>query len=434
MAPMPGETAVYDIRVTNHLGQPVQADLSLALVDLAVLTLMPDNAPPIVEAFYKLQPLRSQTGGSLFISGEGLEPEIPLEGGFGGGGGGGEEARSAVALEEEDEARREFPDTAYWAANISTDADGAATVEIPLPDSLTTWRLSSKAVTADTLVGQSAVDVQVSLPLLVRPVTPRFFTVGDVVMLGAIVNNSTGDALETAVTLQATGLTLNDAATQTVTVPANGRQLVQWQVVVDDVEFADLTFRVAGGDYRDASKPTLGVGPNQLIPVYRYTGQDVVGAAGVLDEADRRVEAILLPDGVDLRQGSIDATLSPSLAAALLDSLEAIEQRDYDLDCAHSVAYRLIPNVATAVALRELDLNSSLLAQLDPLVQSDIDRIGQLAKPNGGWGWCYTLERDPFLSSHILLALLKAEQAGYTVPSQVMDEAVGYLAGLLSPT
>lgn len=430
---VPGETAVYDIRVTNYLGQPVQADLSLALVDLAVLTLMPDNAPPIVEAFYKPQPLRSQTGGSLFISGEGLEPEIPLEGGGFGGGGGGDEARSAVALEEEDEARREFPDTAYWAATISTNADGTATVEIPLPDSLTTWRLSSKAATADSLVGQSAVDVVVSLPLLVRPVTPRFFTVGDVVTLGAIVNNNTGDALETAVTLQATGLTLNDEATQTVTVPANGRQLVQWQVVVEDVESADLTFRVAGGDYRDASKPTLGVGPNQLIPVYRYTGQDVVGTAGVLDEADRRVEAILLPDGVDLRQGSIDATLSPSLAAALLDSLKAIERRDYDSECAHSVAYRLIPNVATAVALRELDLNSSLLTQLDTLVPSDIDQIGQLAMPNGGWGWCYTRERDPFLTSHILLALLKAEQAGYTVPSQVMDDAVNYLAGLTTP-
>ena len=53
-----------------------------------------------------------------------------------------------------------------------------------MPDSVTTWRLSSKAVssydaTGETLVGQSSSDVVATLPLLIRPVTPRFFVVGD---------------------------------------------------------------------------------------------------------------------------------------------------------------------------------------------------------------------------------------------------------------
>ena len=96
--------------------------------------------------------------------------------------------------------RQDFPDTAFWQANLTTDANGQAIVEIPLPDSLTTWRLSSKAVTQEkTLVGQNSVDIITTLPLLVRPVTPRFFTAGDVVELGAIVNNNTGEELETAV-------------------------------------------------------------------------------------------------------------------------------------------------------------------------------------------------------------------------------------------
>ena len=293
----PGDTAVYTLSVTDYQGNPVQADLSLALVDLAVLTLKDDNAPNIVEAFYARQPYRSRLGTGLVFSGEGYPVEIPVEQlGLGGGGAGDTVAETTVARlnegDEEDDVRKDFPDTAFWQASISTDGNGQATIEIPLPDNLTTWRLSSKAVTADTLVGQNEVDIITTLPLLVRPVTPRFFTVGDVVELGAIVNNNTEDALETAVSLEATGVTLLGESSQTVSVPANGQMLVRWPVTVNNVTGVDLTFRVEGGGYADASKPTFGDGD---IPVYRYVADDIVATAGQLDEVGRRVEAILLP-------------------------------------------------------------------------------------------------------------------------------------------
>ncbi|MGD2079204.1 MAG: Ig-like domain-containing protein, partial [Chloroflexota bacterium] len=73
----PGETAVYDVEITDFQGRPVQASFSLALVDLAVLSLLPDNAPHIHEAFYSRQPMRSNTGSGLIQTGEGLEIEIP---------------------------------------------------------------------------------------------------------------------------------------------------------------------------------------------------------------------------------------------------------------------------------------------------------------------------------------------------------------------
>ena len=69
------------------------------------------------------------------------------EGGKGGGGGGGGPEMASV--------RREFPDSAYWRANVTTDADGKAQVQVTLPDNLTTWTMDARAVTADTRVGQS---------------------------------------------------------------------------------------------------------------------------------------------------------------------------------------------------------------------------------------------------------------------------------------
>lgn len=425
----PGDTAVYDIRVTDSNGNPVQADLSLALVDLAVLTLKEDNAPPILEAFYSPQPLRSQTGSGLFVSGEGLEPEVPLQGGgFGGGGGDGMAEAALARLDEEDDVRRDFPDTAFWEASIQTDAAGTATVEIPLPDTLTTWRLGSKAVTTDTLVGQSSVDVQVTLPLLVRPVTPRFFTVGDVVELGAIINNNTNEAIDTTVSLEAEGVTLNGDATQTVSVPANGRSLARWEVTVDDVEFADLTFRAEGGGYSDATKPSFGVGPDNQIPVYRYDAQDFVGTAGELDEAGRRVEAVVLPPYVDTRRGSVDLQLSPSLAAAIIEALDVLQQEEYDPACAPAVIDRLFPNVATARAIDELGLDSeTMAAQLSELIPQDVNRLESLIRSDGGWAWCFSTESDPWFSAYAVLALAKAQQAGYDVNGDILARGVGYV-------
>jgi uncharacterized protein YfaS (alpha-2-macroglobulin family) len=398
---------------------------------LAVLTLKEDNALPIIEAFYAQQPYRTQTGAGLFVSGEGVEPEVPVEAlGLGGGGGGGE-ADSALARavgDEDDDVRKDFPDTAFWAAKVDTGLNGRATVDIPLPDTLTTWRLSSKAVTADTLVGQASVDIVSTLPLLVRPVTPRFMTVGDVIELGAIVNNNTDAAIEATVSLAGTGITLSEGAEQTINVPARGQQLVRWPVTVNDDLDADLTFRVSGGGFSDATKPRSGQGPDRLIPIYRYDAEDVVGTSGVLNEAGRRVEALLLPENVDTRQGTVEINLTPSLAAALLETLEAQNQLDYVPSCAHAVANRLLVNAAMSLAVSELALDRpDLILAFNQEIPAAIDQIEALLLPGGGWGWCYAETPDPAMTALVLLALVQAERAGYVVDTAVTEQATGYL-------
>ncbi|HZD09720.1 MAG TPA: Ig-like domain-containing protein [Candidatus Binatia bacterium] len=423
----PGETVTYDIHVTNYAGEPEQAELSLALVDLAVLTLKEDNAPPIVDAFYAREPYRSRTGSGLFVSGEGREVEIPQEQlGLGGGGGGGAAEEAPRALQEEDDVRRDFPDTAFWQADLMTDENGEATVDIPLPDSVTTWRLSSKAVTGDSLVGQTSVDIVATLPLLIRPVTPRFLTVNDRVQLGAIVNNNTSQSLDVDVTLEGSGVTLSSEAAQSVTIPANGQQLVRWQVTVDDVTHADLTFRAQGGEYSDATKPTFGEGPDQLIPVYRYDAEDLAGTSGVLDEAGRQVEAILVPPEVDPREGSVQVTMSPSLAAAMTEALQYVDEEvEIESACAHAVVNKFLPNLVTVRALRELGLEQpELEGRLDDVVQGSIARLAALQMADGGWGWCFASTSNDYLTAYVLFGLAKAQEAGYDLAAIDLDRAL----------
>ncbi len=430
----PGESAIYEIQVVDHQGNPVQAQLSLAMVDLAVLTLQEDNAPDIMNAFYERQPIRSQTGSGLIVYGEGLELEIPQEApGFGGGGGGEAAIASPDALEEDDTVRRDFPDTAFWDPAVVTDESGRATIEISLPDSLTTWRLSSKAVSdnltsSETLVGQTSQDVVSTLPLLIRPITPRFFTVGDRLELGAIVHNNTDNALETTVELEASGLQLQGPETQVINILPQSSQLVRWPVIIPDVTSANLTFSAESGNLRDATKPSFGISPDQHLPVVRFTGEDIVGTSGVLDEDGRRVEAILLPSQVDEHQSEILIQLNPSLAAALLNTLESVQGRTRSQACAHSIAERLQPNAATALALQQLDITRPELAEdLDSTIPRDIVALKDLQHQNGGWGWCYSSKSDPYLSANILFSLAIAQKAGFVIDEEMLDLGLNFL-------
>jgi hypothetical protein len=427
----PGDTASFTVTLTDSAGNPATADVSLALVDLAVLLLKEDNAPHIVEAFYAPQPLRSQTGSGLFISGEGLEAEVPLQGGGFGGGGGDVAAAESARVEDEDESvRDDFKDTAYWEATLPV--SGSATVEIPLPDNLTTWRLSSKASNQDTIVGQNFVEIQVQLPLQVRPVTPRFFTVGDALRLGTNVDNNTDQDIEATVSLEALGLAINGEAEQVVTVPANGRVFVSWDTVVQDVQFADLTFRVEGGGYTDASKPTIGTTQDGLMPVYRFNGRDFVATAGELEEPGRRVEAVILPQGVDPSQGEVDIVLQPSLAAAIIDSFDAlVEPESYLSDCASTYADRLIQNTATQKAVEDLGVREDLLEALNGQITTDTSRLKALVHSDGGWGWCFDQESDEWITAYSLLALVRARDLGYEVDEALIDNAATFVRSRL---
>src|SRR3954447_23449095 len=210
--------------------------------------------------------------------------------------------------------REQFSDTAYWNANVTSDAAGKASVQVQLPDNLTTWVMRGVGLTGDTRVGEGAVEVVASKPLLIRPVTPRFFVVGDTAELSANVSNHTNSALDVQVGLATRGRTINAQITQPVQIPANGEAAVTWPALAQDVTSADLVFTAVSGQYGDASRPRLATGPEGTLPVYRYSAPEVVGTGGQLEAAGSRTEAIGLPPNIDPRNGELTVRLDPTPA------------------------------------------------------------------------------------------------------------------------
>ncbi len=98
----------------------------------------------------------------------------------GGGVGGGALAVGDVeAAPEPIRLREYFPETLLWQPALITDDKGRATLNVPLADSITTWRLSASASTAAGGIGSAEKSLRVFQDFFVEPDLPRFLTQKD---------------------------------------------------------------------------------------------------------------------------------------------------------------------------------------------------------------------------------------------------------------
>ncbi|MHB0875612.1 MAG: Ig-like domain-containing protein [Anaerolineae bacterium] len=404
----PGDEAVFNITARDVEGNPVQAEMSLELVDKSVLALAESTQQSLVDYFYSKRSLGVQTTLTMAISTEDLEEGLPAQGKGGGGGG---EPGGVV--------REDFPETAFWEPTLRTDADGRATVAVTLPDNLTTWRLQAKAVTADTLVAEEEVDIVSTKELLLTPILPRFLVSGDTAMVGAVVHNNSGQSLTAQVSLAAEGLA-TQAEPQSVTIAAGGRTTVTWEVTAVNVGDASITVSTTAEQYSDAVK--------QSLPVYGMTVAEVVATSGQVGPGETIVEGVAAPPRYG--DGELTVEVDATLAAGMIPGLTYLEH--YPYECVEQTLSRFLPNVVTSRALRQLGLeNADLTQNLAEQVAVGLQKLYGNQHVDGGWGWWYADDSNPFLSAYVVYGLAQARDAGYSVDEGVFDRAVAFLVDSL---
>ncbi|MCU0520537.1 MAG: Ig-like domain-containing protein [Anaerolineae bacterium] len=458
----PGEDVTYTLTARGHNGEPVSgAELSLDLVDKAVLSLMP-RTQDILSGLYGRRILQVSTACDLSLSmnrylqqlaedldiaqlaadGQGardesvempaMEAPAPMATAMPAAATG-----AGAALPEGVEIRSDFADTAYWTARLLTDTRGQASATVTLPDNLTTWVARSVGLTAETLVGEGQAEVVATKPLLVRPVAPRFFVVADRAQLAANVSNNTDGTLDVEVRLTAEGLVLDTATPglQTIAINPHSESKVTWWVTIDDVTQTDLIFSAVSGTYSDASRPRLTTGPDGTLLVLRYSAPDTVGTAGQLTDGGTRTEAIALPPVLDERRGELTVQLDPSLAAGMQDGLRYLEH--YEYECTEQTVSRFLPNVLTYHALSSLGIDQpDLAARLPDLLDEGLAKLYAQQNPDGGWGWWHRAQEpqsNPYVSGYVVFALLRARQADLRIDQQVLQKGLAYVAAQIQP-
>jgi len=339
----PGEKATYTLKTADAAGKGVPAELSLAVVDAAVLALAEDGGRDMLDSFWRRRGLGVTTAATLSQSIDRHNASLSQENKGAGDGG------------ENITVRREFPDTAYWNPSVRTDEKGEATVTVDLPDNLTTWRATAKGVTTSTQVGSASSDVLASKSLLLRPAFPRFLLMGDRLTLATLLHNYTENEVEVEVGLSAKGVQPDGSdsfAVQRVRIPAGDQRKLDWPARVEIV---------AGGGSRATltltAKPLAQGVPGDSVeltlPVHTLTTAEVVATSG--EVSDSTTELVRLPEGINPALGELTIDdLRPPLAAGMRYSARFLDEFPYE--CTEQTVSRFLPRVVMQRAFGKLGL------------------------------------------------------------------------------
>ncbi|MGE3273933.1 MAG: alpha-2-macroglobulin [Vicinamibacterales bacterium] len=415
----PQEPGVFSLQVTDAEGQPVQAEVSLAVIDEAVFGVKADDTPDPVRFFYRREYSRVGTVFSreYYFTGFSGSEQLQLA----------QRRRRPFTLADfkgepqaQPAVRKDFPDAIYWIGDLTTDAEGRARVSVRYPDALTTWRLTARAVTPDTRVGIGVARTTTTKDLIVRVLTPRFLTEGDEVVLPTLVHNYREGERQATVSLSVDGLSpVGTAPAPTLgTLAAGAERRDNWTFRADTPGTASVTASASTATDTDAVELP--------VPVLPYGLHRETAASGSV-QSNEATTTLAIPATANPSGRRIRVELAPSLAGSMLGALDYLTSFPYG--CTEQTLSSFLPNVLVTRTLTRLNLTpTERLGALDRQVSQGLARLYDYQHDNGGWGWWKTDENHPFMTAYAIYGLLEARDAGYRVEEWRIDSGARALA------
>ena len=409
----PREIASYTILARNADGSPVSgAEVSLGVVDESIYSIAPDYSGNIKSEFYGMRYNSVATQLSIAYTFTGYAGDKPMD-----------LARNKPTYQLADfknegslvqpTIRKNFKDTAFWQPNVVTGADGKATVEVELPDNLTTWRATARGITSDTKVGATKYKVVARKDVIMRLETPRFITQGDTVTLSGIVHNYLNADKSTQISLEVSGAQLQGAPQQTVNVRKQGEHRIDWQISAANVGEIKLLAKALTDTESDAVELQLMVNPRGLHQVKNESWT-------FAEETADKTFLLSLPADADPRARNLRIEIAPSVAGSLFGALDYLTT--YPYGCTEQTMSSFLPNVIVSQALKDVKTtsirNNNDLARK---VKKGMDRLYAFQHDDGGWGWWKDDQSDPFMTAYVVSGLTWAKQGDY----DVSDDRIG---------
>jgi hypothetical protein len=412
---MPGETIPVTVELSDPAGKPLAGEVTLWLVDQAVLALGREKTLDPRPAF--IRPMRSRfearTTRNLAF---GRLPfhEMP--------GGDGEEAEDdAEGLLDRTSVRQDFESVPYYAPALQVPASGRLTVQVALPDNLTVFKLRAKATSGAERFGVAKSSLRVRLPVLLQPDLPRFVRPGDRLSVGALARVVEGDGGAGAAQIAVEGLALDGSATRAFRWDADESVRIGWPVTVPTPEASGSEVKVTIGGERTADGASDAVAIT--LPV-RDDRRDRTERAILEIAAGRTVELPALAE--EARRGTLDRQVvvsdHPGLVrmAGGLDLFLQRPARSMGQQLDRARAWLGLGGLRSALGMVAQPAVDQAVAEALAFVGNAVDGRGLVAEWPGGTG-------HVTLTADALEFLVDAEEAGHRVDPQLRGRLVATL-------
>jgi uncharacterized protein YfaS (alpha-2-macroglobulin family) len=376
----PGETVNIDISATLN-GKPVIAPLSVGVVDEMIYVLQPEIAPDIREFFFHPRRNNVRTTASFSFIGYDVSTDRL----------GQAPERAQVnerAIKVLERPRRDNVDTVYWNPKIVTGADGRTRISFVMPESLTRWRVTARAMHASGAVGQASAYLRSEKPYYVKWTSPDWLRQGDRPVASVAVFNNLNRPVSAELHVTSAA-SFRHAATLTLQ---------------PGINFAAVPLENYAGGTLNVALISQGSTLDSLaVPLRRVTANWRRAQTRWLTLNGKTTALALPADAYDVR-----VTLAPTVPAHL--ARIAGDLIDFPYGCIEQTASRMMP---LTLAYRALETSNPVRArEISRQLYSQRLRLARMANPEGRFGWWGAqMPVDPFLTAWAYYADWQAAQA-----------------------
>lgn len=287
--------------------------------------------------------------------------------------------------------RSNFHDDAFWQPNLLTDKQGKASFTVTFPDDITRWNTYALAMGPNKQSGQTQGSIKAYKELMAQLALPRFMVQGDSAFAIGKVLNYSPDTLDVTTKFQLNDLPPKSRSTSVVT--AIFDTLV---VRAPEQDSLTLTYSMKRSNgYFDGEK--------RSIPLFPQ---------GVLETKGQ----FLSLEGDTTATIQFDSTTSQVKLYAQAHPIKVLlgefrQMRNYRYLCNEQAASKL----KTLLMEKEVRTLLGEKINVDREVRRLIKKLQDTQDESGLWGWWANGQYNPWISRHVLEALLQAQVKGYTV-------------------
>lgn len=407
----PGTKIPVELSLKDEKGAPLAGEVTLWLVDEAVLSLAPEGPLDPLSAFITrnargttLRDTRNSLVGKLF------EQEDP--------GGDGDEDDANV-MSGKRIVRKNFQTVPYYQATVQVPASGRLTVEVPLSDDLTNFRVRAVAASGAQRFGFKQQTLKVRLPVLVQPQLPRFVRQGDRFWGGAVGRVVEGNGGPGAVRIQLSGPVEARPFSQAVELQLNKAMSFVTPIQVKEADVSKpqtLTVRVdverkadKAGDAFEVQLPVL---PDRVAEQFAYFDTLKAGKTALKS----------IPEPA--RPGTASQEVIASSIPGVLEIFSGVEYlAAYPHGCLEQKMSKLYPDVVQSLLFKQLSLETPFTRQLGLHVKRLQEEMPTYQDSSGLFAFWPGGPGDVQVTSQAVEFLQAAKRAGLPVDGKLLERA-----------
>jgi hypothetical protein len=416
---LPGQTAEVTISLANPAGEPLPGEVTLWLVDQAVLSLGREQRLDPVPDFLTesgthiaVRDTRNMAFGFLPLA------EKP----------GGDVADEELGLLDRATVRQDFRSVPFFDPAIPVGPSGTVTVQVKLPDNLTNFKLRAKVASGPERFGFGTGQIAVRLPLIVQPALPRFVRPGDRFDAAAIGRVVEGPGGPGAVEIRAEGVRVAGAARREVDWVEGRPQRLAFPVEVGTPSYdpagalsrREVTFRVAVERASDGATDAFEVKLPILPDRERVTRRSI-------EELSAGAPLTLEPVAEAVRDGTLRRSVLVSSEPALVRMAAGL---DFLLDYPYGCTEQQISRARAYLALRrfrELLHQRGSEAALERAVKDTLVWIGSAIDDGGRVAYWPGSTGYVSLTAWVVEFLVEAREAGIAVDEALLERLLATL-------